>query len=189
MKAKSLLKSLIVVVTILFTNQDGIDVTVWDTNFQNAGLSDLAFVPSFSTTPADTLSWPTLGSILSAGKRLVIFLDANADTTKVSYILPEFTYIWETPFDQIDNSFPCTVDRPATIQGQFPTGRMSLVNHFLDTELTKEVLIPDTKALNVTNALAGTGSLGVQAESCSALYGRYPNFMLVDCMIHNYSNR
>jgi hypothetical protein len=175
--------SLTIVVTILFTNPDAIDVTIWDTNFKNAGLADLAFIPPFTTTPADTLSWPTLGSILSAGKRVVIFLDANADTTKVPYILPEFTYMWETVFDQTDNSFPCTVDRPASIQGQFPTGRMSVINHFLDTQLTRGVLIPDIKSLNVTNAVNGTGSIGQQAESCSALYGRYPNFMLVDCMI------
>jgi hypothetical protein len=158
-----------------------LDISIWDDNFSNAGLADLAYVPTFTTTPADTLTWPTLGSILDAGKRIVVFLDAGADQTKVPYILPEFTYIWENPFDQTDNSFPCNVDRPPSLQAQFPTGRMSVINHFLDTQLTKGVLIPDTGALNVTNAEDGVGSLGVQAETCSALYGRYPNFMLVDC--------
>jgi hypothetical protein len=158
-----------------------VDITTWADNFANSGLADLAYVPDFTTTPADTLTWPTLGTILGAGKRIVIFLDAGADQSKVSYILPEFTYIWENPFDQTDNAFPCNVDRPASLKGQVPTGRLSVINHFLDTELTKSVLIPDTKSLNVTNAEEGVGSLGVQAETCSALYGRYPNFMLVDC--------
>ena len=85
------------------------DITTWADNFANSGLADLAYVPDFTTTPADTLTWPTLGTILGAGKRIVIFLDAGADQSKVSYILPEFTYIWENPFDQTDNAFPCNV--------------------------------------------------------------------------------
>jgi len=171
-----------VVLTILLTNSDGIDITVWDKNFASAGIADLAFVPPFDATPSDTLDWPTLGSMISSGKRVVIFLDAGADQTKVNYILPEFTYMWETPFDQTDPSFPCTVDRPASIKGQFPTGRLSVINHFFDTTLTQGVLIPDIPALNVTNGVSGKGSLGLQATQCAALYGRYPNFLLVDCM-------
>jgi len=110
-------------------------------------------------------------------------MDSDADTSKVNYILPEFTYIWETPFDQTDNSFPCTVDRPPSLKGHTPTGQMSLVNHFLDTQLTAGILIPDVDALNVTNAVNGTGSLGLQAQNCAALWGAYPNFLLVDCIV------
>jgi hypothetical protein len=172
---------LMAVVTILFTNDNNIDVSIWGEAFKSAGLDTLAYIPPFSATPADTLSWPTLGAILAAGKRIVVFMDSNANTAVVPYILPEFTYMWETPFDQTSNLFPCTVNRPASIVGQFPTGRLSVVNHFLDKEFTAGVLIPDTAALNVTNAASGLGSLGYQADSCSAIYGRYPNFMLVDC--------
>ena len=167
--------------TILFTNSDGIDIETWADDFASAGISDLAFIPSFTTTPGDTLDWPTLGSMISSGKRVVIFLDAGANPTTVNYILPEFTYMWETPFDQTDPSFPCTVNRPPSIVGQFPTGRLSVINHFLDTSLTADVLIPDVSALNVTNAVSGAGSLGAQIHSCSAFLGRYPNFLLVDC--------
>lgn len=159
-------------------------MTIWAKDFAAAGLADLAYVPPFKTTPSDTLNWPSLGSMISSGKRVVIFLDANADPSVVNYILPEFIYMWETPFDQSNPSFPCTVDRPSSIAGQFPTGRLSVVNHFLDKELTPSVLIPDTSALNVTNGLSGPGSLGAQAGACSALYGRYPNFLLVDCTFH-----
>jgi hypothetical protein len=89
--------------------------------------------------------------------------------------------MWETPFDQTDPSFPCVVNRPSEIAGQFPTGRLGVINHFLDTTLTEGVLIPDVQALNVTNAVSGPGSLGVQISTCSAFLGRYPNFLLVDC--------
>ena len=144
----------------------------------------MAYVPSFTTTPGDTLDWPTLGSMISSGKRVVLFLDSGADQSIVDYILPEFTYIWETPFDQTNHSFPCVVNRPPSLVGQFPTGRMSLVNHFLDTELTGNILIPDTAALNVTNSVSGFGSLGLQVQECAAIYGRNPNFLLVDCKLY-----
>jgi hypothetical protein len=170
------------VLTILFTNQDGIDITVWGQDFQTAGIADMAYIPPFSTTPSDTLNWPTLGSMISSGKRVVIFLDSGADTSQVNFILPEFTYMWETPFDQTNASFPCTVNRPPSIVGQLPTGRLAVVNHFLDTDIGDNILIPDVGALNTTNALSGPGSLGQQIFDCAALYGRYPNFLLVDCM-------
>lgn len=173
---------ILLVLTLLFTNSDGIDVQTWGSDFTSTGIADLAYIPPFQTTPSDTLNWPTLGSMISSGKRVVIFLDAGANQADVNFILPEFTYMWETAFDQTNASFACTVNRPPSIVGQFPTGRLSVINHFLDTELTEGVLIPDTGALNVTNAVTGAGSLGVQASDCAALYGRYPNFLLVDCM-------
>lgn len=183
MKVDTLLSTqLTLVLTLLFTNSDGIDVNTWASDFLSAGIADLAYIPPFQTTPSDTLDWPTLGSMISSGKRVVVFLDAGANQTVVNYILPEFTYAWETPFDQTDPSFPCTVNRPPAIVGQFPTGRLSIVNHFLDEQLTQGVLIPDIGALNVTNGVSGAGSLGFQATECAALYGRYPNFLLVDCM-------
>ena len=64
---------------------------------------------------------------------------------------------------------------------------MSLVNHFLDTNLTSSIQIPDVSALNVTNGLSGTGSLGVQVQDCAAMWGVYPNFLLVDCIAFRVS--
>ena len=173
--------------TILFTNPDGVDVTTWGNDFNSSGIADLAFVPSFNSTPSDTLAWPTLGSMISSGKRVVIFLDSYANQSAVDFILPEFIYMWETPFDQTNQSFPCNVDRPNSLRGQIPTGRLSVVNHFLDIALPDNILIPDRPELNVTNGVSGFGSLGAQAQECAALYGRYPNFMLVDCISFHYS--
>jgi hypothetical protein len=119
--------------------------------------------------------------MISSGKRVVIFLDSGANQN-VNFILDEFTYMWETPFDQTDSSFPCTVDRPASLRGQIPNGRLSVINHFLDTELPiVNILIPDRDALAQTNGVSGPGSLGLQAQQCAVLYGGYPNFLLVDC--------
>jgi hypothetical protein len=156
-------------------------VNVWAQDFVSAGISDLAYVPPFSNTPSDTFDWPTLGSMIQSGKRVVIFLDSYANQTKVPFILDEFTYMWETPFDQTNQSFPCNVDRPSWLVGDTPTGHLAVINHFLDTELPGDIDIPDTAELTVTNGISGFGSLGLMVQQCAAIYGRYPNFVLNDC--------
>jgi hypothetical protein len=103
--------------------------------------------------------------------------DYGADTTKVDYILDEFAYYFETPYDVTDSSFSnCNIDRPA---GASASGRMYIVNHFLDVDILG-VLIPDRDHASITNAANGDGSLGAQAVECEALYHHAPNAMLAD---------
>ena len=60
---------------------------------------------------------------------------------------------------------------------------MYLINHFLDVlvplgnnnDITEPA--PDVKDADQTNSVA---SLGGQADLCASMYGKYPNFMLVD---------
>jgi len=66
----------------------------------------------------------------------------------------------------------CSIDRPP---GASPQGRMVLVNHFLDTNISG-ILIPNRAAANVTNSAA---SITAQANICVGLYGSSPNFILV----------
>ena len=56
---------------------------------------------------------------------------------------------------------------------------MYIVNHFLDKEVLG-VDVPDDGADETTNAATGTGSIGAQADLCASVYGRVPNFVLVD---------
>lgn len=37
--------------------------------------------------------WPTLGELLGMGKRVIVFLDYNADPSVVDFILPEFQMV------------------------------------------------------------------------------------------------
>jgi hypothetical protein len=53
---------------------------------------------------------------------------------------------------------------------------MYIVNHFLDISLLS-ILLPDDPADQTTNSLA---SIEAQANLCVGLYGRQPNFVLVD---------
>ncbi|KAF3770427.1 PLC-like phosphodiesterase [Cryphonectria parasitica EP155] len=159
------------VVTLLLTNQDGQSGTAFDAVFQSSGIKGYAFTPAGNLTLDQ---WPTLGQMISMGQRLVVFMDFPAGAP-VPYILNEFqSYIFETPFDTTDPTFPqCAIDRPP---GASAAGRMILVNHFLDTNLSG-ILIPNQAAANVTNSAA---SITAQANLCSGLYQQTPNFILLD---------
>lgn len=80
------------VLTLLLTNPESVSLTdVWAPLFEAAGLSSQAYVPS--TTPLAQADWPTLGELIDAGTRLVVFMDYGAETGGVDYILPEFEMV------------------------------------------------------------------------------------------------
>ncbi|KZV74858.1 PLC-like phosphodiesterase [Peniophora sp. CONT] len=171
------------VVSLLIVNIDDLPATQFGSVFQAAGVDSLSYSPTASSLPAS--QWPTLGSLIDNGTRLITFMDFKADFTSVPYIIDEFTNIWETAFDVTDTSFDCAVNRSS---GDTSTS-MYLINHFLDKTtnlLGTTIFTPDISALNTTNAVSGTGSLGQQVSTCSAEYGRNPNFMLVD--YYEYGN-
>lgn len=163
------------VLTLLWVNSDSMPVADYAQAYVSAGLDSYSYVPS--STPVAYASWPTLQELISSGKRLVSFMDFGADYSVCTYILDHFTHFWETPYDETDPSFPCTVNR-----GQEST-KMYMINHFLNQNLTffgSSIPVPATSQLNVTNAISGSGSLGLNAQTCAAQYGLYPTFLLVD---------
>ncbi|KAJ5746682.1 hypothetical protein N7520_011864 [Penicillium odoratum] len=163
------------VVTLLLTNGDSLDISIFGSTFVSAGIDSYAFVPS--SEPLAYADWPTLGDLIDSGKRLIAFLDYGANTGTVNYVLDEFAYYFETPYDVTDSTFSnCSIDRPA---GASASGRMYLVNHYLDVDIFG-VDIPDRDKASTTNAATGDGSLGAQATECEALYGHAPNVMLAD---------
>lgn len=164
------------VLTLLLTNGDSLSVTEFDAAFQSSGL-----VPSIYIPPSDAAlnlsAWPTLQEMITMNKRLVTFLDYDANTSLVPYLLDEFAFFFETPYDTTDPTFPeCNLDRPP---GATAEGRMYIVNHFLDLNISG-ILIPNVPADNVTNAATGTGSIGAQVNLCEGLYQRAPKGILVD---------
>jgi hypothetical protein len=77
----------------------------------------------------------------------------------------------------------CTLDRPS---GASPTGRMYIVNHFLDLQVGS-ILIPDDPADSTTNSAS---SIEAQANLCNGMYGHMPNGVLVDYFnVGKYSSR
>ncbi|KAL2038287.1 hypothetical protein N7G274_008936 [Stereocaulon virgatum] len=164
------------VLTLLLVNGDNLKASAFDTAYTTSGLKPYAYTPPKPHLALD--EWPTLQDLIKANTRLIAFLDAGADTTSVPYLLDEFTYFFETPYDTTDPSFPqCTLDRPPHATAD---GRMYIVNHFLDVDIGGGILIPDRTALDTTNAATGKGSIGAQADLCVGLYGRGPVGVLVD---------
>ncbi|KAF6224104.1 hypothetical protein HO133_010678 [Letharia lupina] len=169
------------VVTILLSNSDFIGVGNYSAPIVNSGLSNYAYVPP--QIPMNISSWPTLSDMILMGKRAVIFMDYNANQTEVPYILDEFSQMWETPFSPTNQSFPCTQQRPPNLSRQEAENRMYMANHNLNTEISlagTSLLVPTTALINQTNALNGTGSLGLMANNCAAAWPNSPNFLLVD---------
>ena len=171
------------VVTILLTNGDGRPAADFHEAFQASGIAPYAYIPHTSDPNKWTLdSWPTLGELIANNTRLIAFLDYGADQTKIPYLLNEFSYFWETPFDTLDPSFSqCKIDRPAGL-AKFPETvkqRMYIMNHFLDTKVLN-MEVPDRRDAKETNAWMGKGSIGEQAGRCIGMYGRAPAAVLVD---------
>ena len=183
----------------MIVNSDSFSATDYDAVFKAVGLDALSYAPTSAVTK--NTAWPSLGSMIGSGKRLVTFMNYHADFTAVPYIIDggfywlhlllsdssltdvtlEFTNVWETAYDVTDTTFDCNVNR----SNGDTTTELYVINHFRDTTfLNPKVLIPDRKDASVTNGVSGTGSLGVQVQTCVTAYGRNPNFMLVDVCIY-----
>ncbi|KAL8857372.1 MAG: hypothetical protein Q9178_006138 [Gyalolechia marmorata] len=169
------------VVTLLIGNGDLTNVEKFIAPLQSSGLARYAYIPPKIPMAID--DWPTLSEMILTQKRVVIFMDYNADQTSVPYVLDQFSQMWETPFSPTDRTFPCTQERPPGLSREDAEQRMYMANHNLNTELTLggiTILVPTVSLLNQTNNVTGFGSLGAMAQDCNELWSRPPNFLLVD---------
>ncbi|KAF5350776.1 hypothetical protein D9758_010369 [Tetrapyrgos nigripes] len=180
------------VLTLLFTNPEGVSVKdVWKPAFDDAdlvysldppgwrieGITPLAFVPP--SVPVKQSDWPTLGEMIDSGKRVVVFMDAGADTSQVDFIMPEFEMIWETPFSVTDDTFPCSVDR---IDGPLAVeDHTYMINHSLNKNILPigdGVIVSDPLDAKTTN---GVDSIMANVAGCAPLgANRNPQFVLLD---------
>jgi hypothetical protein len=69
------------VVTMLWTNPDKIPMSKFDAIFKKVGADKYAFKPSTSPNPLSMDSWPTLGDMISANQRLVVFIGTQIPHT------------------------------------------------------------------------------------------------------------
>jgi hypothetical protein len=169
------------VVTIILENGDYKPVEQYVPFLEQTGLVQYAYIPP--KIPMGIDDWPTLASMILTGKRVVFFMDYDANQTAVPWVLDEFSQLWETPFDPTDRSFPCTVQRPPNLAPADAENRMYLTNHNLNYDITllgNSLLVPNIPLLNVTNNVTGVGSLGVGAQNCTQMWGYPPKFLNVD---------
>ncbi|KAK9782595.1 putative Secreted protein [Seiridium cardinale] len=169
------------VVTILLGNGNYSVPSIYYPYIESTGILDYVYTPPL--VPMTLNDWPTLAEMILTGKRVVMFLDYMANQTEYPWLLDEFSQMWETPFDPTDNNFPCDVQRPPNLADADAQNRLYLINHNLNIELSllgTSLLVPARDELNVTNAVNGTGSVGLAGENCLNQWGRAPNFLNVD---------
>ncbi|WFD39657.1 uncharacterized protein MJAP1_002637 [Malassezia japonica] len=162
------------VVTIFIANNDNLPAAQWGKGFSSAGLEKYTYAPA--GTKVSKNNWPQLKDMINKNQRVVVFMDYKADTSAVKYILPEFSNVFEDPYDQQSTPFNCTADR---FNGD-TSHMMYLHNHFLDKKgdiLGKSYLTPDTSQLNKTNSV---DSIMSNAASCAKKHDSYPTFILFD---------
>ncbi|TFB04851.1 putative secreted protein [Trichoderma ghanense] len=168
------------VVTILLVNSDDADVSQFAAAYQQAGLSKFGYVPPSAT------AWPSLAAMIANKTRVVSFVTNIKASSSAPYLLPEFDYVFETPFTVLSlDGFNCTVDRPSdagTAANAFSKGFMGLVNHFKDEEITTGINIPDTDNIALVNSAdtSATGNLGQHIQQCTDQWNHRPTFVLVD---------
>jgi hypothetical protein len=122
--------------------------------------------------------WPTLGELILSRKRVVTFIDYNFDTDAVPYLLWEFYNVWETPYSPSSSEFPCTLGRPEGLSGEKMDSMLYMANHNLNAEINfgaYNLLVPNSVAVNETNAVNGSGSLGMMTTECTSTYIHCPS--------------
>ncbi|KAF4313469.1 tat pathway signal sequence [Botryosphaeria dothidea] len=170
------------IVTILIGNADYVAATNFTTPIEDAGLKPYLYEPPVIPMAVD--DWPTYSEMILKSKRVVMFVDYEANQTAVPYLMDEFSQLWETPFDPTDQAFPCTVQRPPNLPNDQAVNRMYMINHNLNAEISilgNSLLVPNKVNLTLTNAnTTEYGSLGLSVNQCNDMWGRPPNRLNVD---------
>jgi hypothetical protein len=173
------------VVTILLVNSVDATAATLGADFTTSGADKYAYQFGSGGAPS---SWPTLQSLITANTRLITFVASlSGGNSAAPYLLDEFTYVYENPYTVLaPSNFSCLPDRPSSVQGSITSakssGRMFLMNHFLDQDQLFGIETPNIDASASTNSPDPNtvGSLGNSAQTCAAAYGNPPNFILVD---------
>lgn len=175
------------VVTILLGNGNYSHPDLYAPHIEASGIVKYAYRPRVLPMTLD--DWPTLSEMIIRGKRVVLFLDYKADQRKYPWLLDQFSQMWETPFDPVDPTFPCDVQRPPKLSDARARDRLYLFNHNLNAEFNlfdAQILVPAVSLLNRTNGESGPGSLGTSTEGCVERWGRPPKILNLD--YYNYGD-
>ena len=173
-------------VTILLVNSDNASAADLQAEFAAADIVRYAYTPPSTTAPIKT--WPTLQDLIDKSTRLIIFVSSLDPAANIiaPYLLDEFTFVFENPFEVTSLSdFSCIPDRPTSVKGDVSaavkSGRLSLMNHFKGVEQGFGIISPDIYNISITNAPSGPlGNLGDAAAECRTFYGKAPTYILVD---------
>ncbi|KAL5339489.1 PLC-like phosphodiesterase [Aspergillus crustosus] len=171
------------VVTVLLVNSDDATASDLHTEFEAANITDYTYTPTSESAPT---SWPTLQELIDDGTRLLTFVASLNDKAAAPYLMDEFTYLFENPYDYTSPSnYSCSPERPSSISGDISAAisanLLPLQNHFLYQTVLLDYQAPNESYVGTTNALSGgEGNLGDAASTCETAWGRQAAFILVD---------
>ena len=120
------------VVTLLFVNT-GPPLKQWAAAYYDTGADLVSYSPPSNKRHGKMRleDWPTIEEMVDNNQRLVTFLSSGANLDQVSYLLPEYGYLFETNFGiESPDQYTCLPSRPRW-RGSYIPDRLSLVNHFL----------------------------------------------------------
>lgn len=175
------------VVTVLLGNGNYSRPEQYVPHIESTGILRYVYTPP--KVPMARDDWPTLGEMIIKGERIVMYLDYDTNQTAFPWLMDEFSQIWETPFDPIDQAFPCTVQRPPDLSPEDIQKRMYIMNHNLNVEVSllgSSIVVPAVTQLTVTNGLEGFGSMGLAANNCLSDWGYPPSVLNAD--FYNYGS-
>ncbi|KAJ1962779.1 hypothetical protein GGI12_002444 [Dipsacomyces acuminosporus] len=171
------------VITFIIENVSGFTPGDLQPSFASAGLEKYAYIPEFQPNGQhQNYTWPTLGQLISKNQRLVVFIDSNADPSKVPYILPEWEYVVEIPYANVNpvKEFRCNQERP----GDNIPRDLIVMNHFVYNRITignKNIDMPIYPAQITEHGYNSLESLTTHLETCRNVWnGRIMNFITLD---------
>lgn len=178
------------VVTLLLVNSDDVHIEYFARSFEQSGITGYSYVPAAGSA-SNMTAWPTLGELIAANTRLVSFVAGLRPSSFYPYLLDEWQYVFETPYEVIAPSFVCELNRPTTFSSgpaAVEAGMLPLVNHFAYRPLADGVLVPNEFAADQTNSAAerdrDAAALGRHLRTCEAEWQAKPVFALVDFWDH-----
>jgi hypothetical protein len=77
---------------------NNLPATRFSAAFDAAGLSQFAYSPTSAQIALN--AWPSLGSMIDSGKRVVVFMDNQADFASVPWIIDEFSNMFEDAYGE-----------------------------------------------------------------------------------------
>lgn len=134
--------------------------------FKDAGLMPMVYTPKAGEP------FPTLGSMISSGKRIVVLAETTGGGATYPWILQGFDWAQDTPYDSMKPSdFSCE-----RLRGQADSP-LFLVNHWLNRP---QYRVSDAKKVNSSKVL------GSRLDECQAQRKMIPNYVAVD--YYNYGD-
>jgi hypothetical protein len=86
------------VVTLIIVNIDNLPATTFAQSFSSAGLEQYMYSPTAGQLTIN--EWPTLGSLVDSGKRVLAFMDNQADFSQVPWLIDEFSNMFEDAYGE-----------------------------------------------------------------------------------------